>query len=106
MLSLGEAKGDTGAALLGKLMRMNFNDPMLRNAGLTSLTPDNIGGVLKAALNAPPEDLNEDLIGILLGQAAAMGRTEQLSEPLTVLVQSVTADSPASRFELPFRTGS
>ena len=29
-----------------------------------------------------------------------MGQSEQLSEPLTVLVQSVTADSPASRFEL------
>ena len=100
MLSLGEVKGDTGAALLGEMLRRNFDVPMLRNAGLTSLTPDNIGGVLKEALNASPEDLNEELIGVLLAQAAAMERSEQLSEPLTVLVQSVTADSPASRFEL------
>ena len=100
MLSLGEAKGDTGAALLGEMLRRNFDTPILRSAGLTSLTPDNISGVLKEALNSPAEDLNEELIGVLLAQAAAMGRSEQLSEPLTVLVQSVTADSPASRFEL------
>ena len=100
MLSLGEAQGGTGAALLGEMLRRNFDTPMLRSAGLTSLTPENIGGILKEALNAPAEDLNEELIGVLLAQAAAMGRSEQLSEPLTVLVQSVTADSPASRLEL------
>ena len=100
ILSLGAAQGDTGAALLGEMLRRNFGDQMLRSAGLTSLTPDNIGRVLQEALNAPAEDLNEELIGVLLAQAAAMGRSEQLSEPLTVLVQSVTADSPASRFEL------
>ena len=100
ILSLGAAQGDTGSALLGEMLRRNFGDQMLRSAGLTSLTPDNIGGVLNEALNVPAEDLNEELIGVLLAQAAAMGRSEQLSEPLTVLVQSVTADSSASRFEL------
>ena len=100
LLSLGEAKGDAGAALLGEMLRRNFETPMLRSAGLTSLTPDNIGGVLNEALNVPAAELNEELIGVLLAQAAAMGRSEQLSEPLTVLVHSVTLDSPASRFEL------
>ncbi len=100
MLSLGEAQGDTAAVLLGELLRRNFETPMLRNAALTSLTPDNIGGVLNEALNVPAEDLNEELIGVLLAQAAAMGRADQISEPLTVLVQSVRADSAASRFEL------
>ncbi|MEJ7591802.1 MAG: PVC-type heme-binding CxxCH protein [Planctomycetaceae bacterium] len=99
-LSLGKVSGDNASGLLGELLRRDFNDSIIRSAVLTSLTPDNIGGILKEALNASAEDLNEELIGVLLAQAAAMGRSEQLSEPLTVLVQSVSADSPASRFEL------
>ncbi|HQZ67063.1 MAG TPA: HEAT repeat domain-containing protein, partial [Planctomycetaceae bacterium] len=100
MLSLGEAKSDTGAALLGQMMRDNFDDSMLRSAGLTSLTPENVSGVLKEALNVPAEELNESLIGILLAQAAAMGKSDQLGDPLQVLVASIAADSPASRFDV------
>lgn len=100
LLSLGEAKHDIGATLLGQMMRKNFDDPMLRNAALTSLTPENISGVLKEALNAPAEELNERLIAILLAQAAAMGKSDQLGDPLQLLLASIALDSPASRFEV------
>jgi putative membrane-bound dehydrogenase-like protein len=104
MLTLGEAKGHTGAALLGQMLRQNADVPFMRSAGLTSLTPDNIGGVLKEALNAPDDGLNENLVGILLAQAAAMGKTDQLIEPMTVLVESVAANPAAARFELVGKT--
>ena len=99
-LSLGNEIGDNASELLGELLRRDFNDSIIRSAILTSLTPDNISGVLAEVMKRPENELNEELIGILLAQAAAMGRSEQLSEPLTLLVQSVTADSPSSRFEL------
>jgi len=100
ILSLGEAKGDSGAKLLGQMMRENFDDLTLRNAGLTSLTPENISGVLNEALNMPADQLNEGLIGILLGQAAAMGKGETLGEPLTRLVKSIDDAAPSARFDL------
>lgn len=100
MLSLGEAKGDSGAELLGKMLRENFDDTFLRSAGLTSLDPDNISAVLNEALNVPADELNEELIGILLAQAAAMGRGEALGEPLTRLVKSIDTEAPAARLDL------
>ena len=100
MLSLGEANGDSGAALLGKMLHENFDDTFLRSAGLTSLNPDNINGVLNTALSVSTDEMKEELIGVLLGQAAAMGKGESIAEPLMRLVISITAEAPASHFDL------
>jgi putative membrane-bound dehydrogenase-like protein len=98
-LSLGTAKSDSGAKLLGRFLRQDADDAMLRNAALTSLTPDNVGVVLREVLNSSPETLNDAVIGSLLAQAAAMGQTEQLGDPLTRLVESITSEASASRLE-------
>jgi len=100
ILSLGEFKADSGATLLGQMLLHNFDDRFLRSGGLSSLTPDNIGGVLKETLNASADDLNEELLGMLLAQAAAMGKSDQLAGPLKQLVATIHAHSPATRLEI------
>jgi putative membrane-bound dehydrogenase-like protein len=100
ILSLGEFNADSGATLLGKMLHENFDDHYLRSAGFTSLTPDNIGGVLNEIMGVPADDLNEELLGILLAQAAAMGKGDQLADPLKQLVATIHADSPATRLDV------
>ncbi|MFN8705650.1 MAG: PVC-type heme-binding CxxCH protein, partial [Planctomyces sp.] len=99
MLSLGECPGSTAAALLGRMLKQNSDDATIRNAGLTSLTKENIEGVLNEALNAPADQLNEELIGRLLAQASAMGQGELVVQPLTKLMASISNDSSAARFD-------
>jgi putative membrane-bound dehydrogenase-like protein len=98
-LSLGAARSESGAKLIGRMLRPDAGDTMLRNAALTSLAADNVGAVLAEVLDSSTDALNEALIGSLLAQAAAMGRTEQLAEPLTHLTQSISAETSASRLE-------
>lgn len=97
LLSLGEVTGAAASEILGQTLLRNAGDDLLVDAGISSLTPENIGGVIQAVLRAPSEEWDESLAGRLLAQAASMGQTDQLAAPLILVLQSLNSESESAR---------
>jgi len=95
LLSLGEAQGDRGADLLGRLLARHGDSPLLAAAGLTSLTPATIGPVLERVADDGDRSRSEPLLGRLLAQAAAMGRHELVVDRLRVILRSARGEATA-----------
>ncbi|MFN5900754.1 MAG: HEAT repeat domain-containing protein, partial [Planctomyces sp.] len=91
VLSLGEVPGDAAAPLLGRLLAAAVNREWVQRAGLTSLTAENVGGVLDAVLRLNA-DGTEELVGRLLSQAAEFGRAESLGVPVQRMLQRVSEE--------------
>ncbi len=112
MLSLGYAKHKLAGQLLGQMLRDNFDDVNLRNAGLSSLTDANISQVITEALAGPAEEWNDELLSVLLVQASEfhlrpgdsflspMERQDLLSEPLEQFLRASMKDASVSRLQL------
>lgn len=96
LLSLGEAEGVEGGGLLGRLLARHGDSTLLRDAGLTSLTPTTIGPVMQHVLAAERRDHTDPLIGRLMAQAAAMGRQDLLVAPLAAMLRSVRNDATSA----------
>jgi len=89
VLSLGEVPGAAAAGLLGRLLVAAADREWVQRAGLTSLTGENVGGVLEAVL-ARGGDGTEELTGRLLSQAAEFGQGATLAAPLRNLMERVS----------------
>ncbi|MFM7923784.1 MAG: HEAT repeat domain-containing protein, partial [Planctomycetaceae bacterium] len=89
VLSLGEVPGTAAAGLLGRLLVAAADREWVQRAGLTSLTGENVGGVLEAVL-ARGGDGTEELTGLLLSQAAEFGQGATLAAPLRNLMERVS----------------
>lgn len=100
LLTLGYGRDPASARLLGRLLQRNFDAPILRSAGLSSLSPDNLPDVLQETLSEAPDQPHEKLLGLLLAQAAAFGQSDLLGEPLSALLVSIKPDSPTARLEM------
>ena len=89
VLSLGEVPGATVAGLLGRLLVAAADREWVQRAGLTSLTGENVGGVLESVLGRGG-DGTEELTGRLLSQAAEFGQGATLVAPLRNFMQRVS----------------
>jgi putative membrane-bound dehydrogenase-like protein len=103
-LSLRSWRPKGGDRVLGRLLRDNFDDLYIRNAALSSLysTPpgfstSNLEGVIAEAIDVSGGPINEELVAILLEQAAALGRPEAITEPLKTLLKSIDGSAPTGR---------
>jgi len=98
-LTLGEIEHEKTPVVLAKLLRRDFDDKVIRDAVLSSLTTKNIEAILTETVNLSPEDPNERLVGQLLAQAAAMDRQEAIARPLLAMTAALKADASASRID-------
>ncbi len=106
--SLGDVGRKDGDRLLGRLLRDNFGDLYIRNAALSSLystpalgsTITNLDGVIAEAIDVSRGPINDELVAILLEQAAALGRSEAITEPLKTLLKSIDSSAPTGRLEV------
>ncbi len=98
-LTLGEIDHPKTPALLAKLLRSDFDDKVIRDAVMSSLTIKNIEPILTETFNLSPEDPDERLIGVLLAQAAAMGRQDAIAHPLLAMTAALMADSSAGKID-------
>ncbi len=104
---LGSFSSKHGERLLGRLLRDNFDDLYIRNAALSSLysTPpgfstSNLDGVIAEAIDVSRGPINEELVAVLLEQAAALGRPEAITEPLKTLLKSIDSSATTGRLEV------
>ena len=98
-LTLGEIDHPKTPALLAKLLRSDFEDKVIRDAVMSSLTIKNIEPILTETFHLSPEDPDEQLIGVLLAQAAAMGRQDAIAHPLLAMTAALMADSSAGKID-------
>jgi len=104
LLSLGEMDGSGAADVLGQALLRNAGDDLLVDAGISSLTTQNIGGVLQSVLQRPSSEWHEVLLGRLLAQAASMGQTERLAAPLKLVLDSLNSETDVARMMVVART--
>lgn len=116
MLSLGYAKRRLAGQLLGQMLRDNFDDLNLRNAGLSSLTDANISQALAVAMKGSAGKWNDQLVSLLLIQASRFqlrpgdstlplnDRKNLFSESLERFVRASMLEASASRLQLVAKT--
>lgn len=95
----GRIKHQKTSIIIARLLQRDFDDTVIRNAAISSLTPGNIKDVLTATLNLSPENPNEQLVGLLLGQAAAMEQQDAIAGPLIALIASLKPDATSARID-------
>ena len=102
LLSLGEVPAAVAAAELAEALVASTASADLRAAGMTSLTPANVEGVVAAVCEATASAGDDalPLVGQLLTQAAAMGRAEGLTTQRAELLADTTAEATAERLAL------
>jgi putative membrane-bound dehydrogenase-like protein len=98
-LILGRIDHQKTSAIIAKLLNRDFNDTVIRNAAISSLTSSNIRNGLTATLELAEENPNEQQIGLLLGQAAAMDQQGAITAPLVVLISSLKRDTTSARID-------
>jgi putative membrane-bound dehydrogenase-like protein len=98
-LTAGRITHQKTSIIIARLLQRDFDDAVIRNAAISSLTPGNIKDVLTATLNLAPENPNEQLIGLLLGQAAAMEQQDAITGPLMALISSLKSDATSARID-------
>ena len=95
-ISSGQINRQKTSVIIAKLLHRDFNDNVIRNAAISSLTARNIENVLTETLKLAPENPNEQLVGLLLGQAAAMEQQDAVTGPLLALITSLKPDATAA----------
>ncbi|MFN9717612.1 MAG: neutral/alkaline non-lysosomal ceramidase N-terminal domain-containing protein [Planctomycetota bacterium] len=98
LLSLGECPDESVAEILAKALRDNMADDTLRAAAYSSLTENNIRSLLKASLEAPSEELSEQLILAIVEQAAKFGQITEIGGPLRTLLASIGQNASEDRY--------
>ena len=98
-LTSGRINHQQASAIIAKLLQRDFDDSVIRNAAISSLTTGNIEGVLTATLKLAPENPNEQRVGLLLGQAAARGQHDAITGPLLALISSLKPDATSARID-------
>ncbi|MFM7057299.1 MAG: neutral/alkaline non-lysosomal ceramidase N-terminal domain-containing protein, partial [Planctomycetota bacterium] len=99
LLSCGEVRTAAAAPILARLLLQHSTHDSLRKAAFTSLHPQNIGSVLQQVLQSPAVAAQAAVVSQLMSQAGAMGAAADLSTPLTSLLQTLDAGSPADSWQ-------
>ena len=98
-LTSGRIVHQKTSVIIAKLLQRDFGDNVIRNAAISSLTANNIKDVLTETLKLASENPNEQLVGLLLGQAAAMEQQDAITGPLLALITSLTPDATSARID-------